>query len=313
MPLLLRALPVPAEAVGALSGMASARSARVAGPVPGLADFLASLIPANVVDAAARDAMLPVIVFFGLFALATTRLHEAQRAPLAALFASLAAAMMVLIGWVLALAPIGVFALALGVAAESGSAAIAALAHYIALVSAMGAVVFVAGYALAVLGARLRLGEFARAMLPVQAVAFSTQSSLASLPAMLAACNRLGVRQASADFVLPLAVALFRATSPAMNVAVAIYAAFLSGTQLTPASLAAGVGVALVTTLGSVSLPGTISFIASIGPIALAMGVPVAPLALLVAVEMLPDIMRTVGNVTMDVAVTAAVDRGPKR
>jgi Na+/H+-dicarboxylate symporter len=94
-----------------------------------------------------------------------------------------------------------------------------------------------------------------------------------------------------------------------MNVAVAIYAAALTGTELTPASIAAGMGVVLATTIGSVSLPGTISFVASTGPIALAMGVPVEPLALLVAVEMLPDIVRTVGNVTMDVAVTATVDR----
>ena len=73
--------------------------------------------------------------------------------------------------------------------------------------------------------------------------------------------------------------------------------------------IAAGAAVALMTTIGSVSLPGTVSFITSIGPIALAMGVPIEPLALLVAVEMLPDVVRTVGNVTMDVAVTATVDR----
>jgi Na+/H+-dicarboxylate symporter len=66
--------------------------------------------------------------------------------------------------------------------------------------------------------------------------------------------------------------------------------------------------VALIISVGSVSLPGSISFVISVGPIALAMGVPVEPLALLVAVEMLPDIMRTIGNVTMDVAVTTAVD-----
>ena len=68
--------------------------------------------------------------------------------------------------------------------------------------------------------------------------------------------------------------------------------------------------MAILVSLSSVSLPGTISFIASVGPIAIAMGVPVAPLALLVAVEVLPDLMRTLGNVTCDVAVTAAVDRG---
>jgi Na+/H+-dicarboxylate symporter len=64
-----------------------------------------------------------------------------------------------------------------------------------------------------------------------------------------------------------------------------------------------------VISYGAVSLPGEVSFIASIAPIAMALGVPVAPLALLVAVEMVPDLMRTLGNVTLDVAVTAAVDR----
>lgn len=309
MPLLLEAAPIPERAVAALGGMAAAEPARV----PHLADFLASLVPVNIVAAAAGDAMVPLILFVALFALATTRLAEAPRRQLASLFEAVAGAMMVVIGWVLALAPIGIFALALGVAAGSGTAAIGALAHYVILVSAIGFVVLVAAYPLAVLGARQPAGEFARALLPAQAVAFSTQSSLASLPAMLAACRRLGIRETSADFVLPLAVALFRATSPAMNLAVVIYAAALTGVELTPIALAAGIGVALLTTLGSVSLPGTISFIASTGPIALAMGVPLEPLALLVAVEMLPDILRTLGNVTMDVAVTATVDRRETR
>ena len=60
---------------------------------------------------------------------------------------------------------------------------------------------------------------------------------------------------------------------------------------------------------GAVSLPGEVSYISSIAPIAMALGVPIAPLALLVAVEMVPDIFRTFGNVTLDVAVTAVVDR----
>ena len=94
-----------------------------------------------------------------------------------------------------------------------------------------------------------------------------------------------------------------------MNLAVAIYVAHLAGIELSPVLMAAGIGVALIISIGSVSLPGSISFVVSIGPIAIAMGVPVEPLALLVAVEMLPDIMRTLGNVTMNVAVTSAVDR----
>jgi Na+/H+-dicarboxylate symporter len=125
---------------------------------------------------------------------------------------------------------------------------------------------------------------------------------------MLAACRRLDVRASSAEFVLPLAVTMFRATSPAMNVAVCVYAAHVAGVELSFTALAAGIFVGFLTTFGSVSLPGTISFVASTAPIAAAMGVPLWPLGVLVAVEMLPDIMRTVGNVTMDVAVTSAVD-----
>ena len=304
-PLLLRAMPIPAEAALALAGA----GAPAAGPVPGIGDFIASLVPANVLAAAAQDAMLPVILFTAMFALAATRLTQAPRRVLTGLAEALAGAMMVIIGWVLALAPLGVFALALGVAASSGTSAIAALAHYIAVVSSIGAVVLIAAYGVAIGLARQSPGSFARAVVPAQAVAISTQSSLASLPAMLAACRRLGLRETSAEFVLPLAVALFRATGPAMNLAVAIYVAKLSGVALTPAALAAGVAVAMLTTLGAPSLPGTISFVTSIAPIALAMGVPLGPLALLVAVEILPDIMRTLGNVTMDVAVTAVVDR----
>ena len=71
----------------------------------------------------------------------------------------------------------------------------------------------------------------------------------------------------------------------------------------------AGLAVAFVISIGSVSLPGSISFVVSIGPIALAMGIPVEPLALLVAVEMIPDIMRTLANVTADVALAGATDR----
>ena len=121
--------------------------------------------------------------------------------------------------------------------------------------------------------------------------------------------GRMGLRPATAEFVLPLAVVIFRATSAAMNLAVVYYIAALAGVEVSPTVAVAGILIASVISLSAVSLPGSISFVVSIGPIALAMGVPVEPLALLVAVEMLPDLMRTLGNVTMNVAVTSAVDR----
>lgn len=303
-PLLLSIFPPPSAAAGVLSAAPSTQE------VPGLGAFIESLVAPNIVKAAAETAMLPLTLFLAAFALAVARLPVGQRDVLIGFFRAIANAMLLIIGWVLWVAPVGVFALALGVGAASGGAAFATLGHYILIVVAAGTVVFLAGYLLAWLVGGISPLRFGRAMVPAQAVALSTQSSLASLPAMLVSANRLRLREQTAEFVLPLAVAIFRATSPAMNLAVAVYVAHLAGVTLTPTALAAGVAVALVIAIGSVSLPGTISFVISVGPIALAMGVPIEPLALLVAVEMMPDLMRTVGNVTMDVALTAAVDRG---
>ena len=311
-PALLALLPIPGNAE-ALRSSLSAAATPAANTVPGLAEYLKSIVPTNVIDAAANDRMLPLILFMSVFAIATTRLPAPQRDLLSTFFAAIASAMLVVIGWVLAIAPLGVFALGLTVAAKTGAGAIGALIHYVLIVALTGTVILLAGYAFAMLVARQRLGTFARAMIPVQIFAFSTQSSLASLPAMLGACKRLGVRDTTAEFVMPLAVSLFRATSPAMNLAVVIYVAKWYGVTLGPEAMVSGWVMAILVSLSSVSLPGTISFIASVGPIAIAMGVPVSPLALLVAVEVLPDLMRTLGNVTMDVAATAAVDRGEDR
>ena len=63
-----------------------------------------------------------------------------------------------------------------------------------------------------------------------------------------------------------------------MNLAVALYVAHLTGTHIGPGQLAAGVATAAITTMGSVSLPGTVSFFASVAPVAAAMGVPVVAL-----------------------------------
>ncbi len=305
-PLLLAIFPPPIAAAGVLSAGGAAQE------VPGLGAFVESLIASNIVAAAADTAMLPLTLFLAAFAFAVARLPARQRDLLIGFFRAIANAMLLIIGWVLWVAPVGVFALALGVGAASGGAAFATLGHYILIVVAAGTVIFLAGYLLAWVAGGVSPARFAKALLPAQTVALSTQSSLASLPAMLVSATRLRLREQTSEFVLPLAVAIFRATSPAMNLAVAVYVAHLAGVVLTPTALAAGVAVAFVIAVGSVSLPGTISFVISVGPIALAMGVPIEPLALLVAVEMMPDLMRTLGNVTMDVALAAAVDRNQR-
>lgn len=303
MPALLRAFPVP-EGAGAFL----AKTPESVGEVPGVLDFMASLVSPNIIAAAAETAMLPLTLFFVMFAVAITRLPEDQGERLLGFFHALGNVMLLIIGWVLGIAPIGVFALAYGVGVQSGGGAFAALGHYVLTVTAMGTFILALAYGIAI-GLGRTGARFASAVLPAQAVALSTQSSLASLPAMLDSAGRLSLRASTAEFVLPLAVVIFRATSAAMNLAVVYYIAALAGVEVSPTVAVAGILIASVISLSAVSLPGSISFVVSIGPIALAMGVPVEPLALLVAVEMLPDLMRTLGNVTMNVAVTSAVDR----
>jgi Na+/H+-dicarboxylate symporter len=244
-----------------------------------------------------------------LFALAVTRIQGDRRRALTGLFEAIADALLIIIGWVLWIAPLGVLALAFSVGASAGGAAFAGLGHYIVLISIIGILVTLWAYPIGAIWGRAGFGAFSKALIAPQSVAISTRSSLASLPAMLAAARVIGVREQVADVSLPLSVALFRATGPAMNTAVAFYVAHWLGYEPTMTQIIAATAVGAVMSYGAISLPGEVSFISSIAPIAMALGVPIAPLALLVAVEMVPDIFRTLGNVSMDVAVTTAVDR----
>ena len=305
MPVLLAIFPMPEGAADALK--VAMGSAVKPGPVPPFGDFVRAMVPTNPIAAASADAILPLMIFTAAFAFAALRLPPEKRKSITGLFEAIADAMVIIINWVLAIAPIGVFALAFVVGAKAGTAALGALAHYVFILSALGVIIWLASFVLAVLGARRGLPAFFKASAEAQAVAISTQSSLASLPAMLKGVKALGVPEAKADVVLPMAVAIFRATGPAMNLGVALYIAYWFGMKLDPTQIAVGVAAGATTTLGAVSLPGSVSFVSSIAPICLTMGVPVEPLGLLIAVETFPDIFRTLGNVTMDMAVTATV------
>jgi len=312
IPGLLSLWPLSAE-TGALLKNALAAAPQPATATPDIASFLRSIIPTNPIAAAAQDQLLPLILFTSLFAVALTRLPEDRSTIIINFFTAVADAMLIIIGWILWLAPLGVLALAFNLGATVGTSAIGALGHYILIVSSAGLLIWALAYPLAIFAGGAKPAAFFRATAAPIAVALSTQSSLASLPAMLKASEDLGVAPKTASVTLPMAVAIFRVTSPAMNLAVVLYVAHWLGTPITPPFLIAGVVVAAITTMSSVSLPGQISFLTSITPIALTMGVPLEPLALLVAVEMIPDLIRTAGNVVMDVAATVTLSKHTKK
>ena len=309
-PALLSLWPMPAESAAALR--AALTTVPAVAEQPPLRDFIVALVPTNPISSAANDSILPLLIFTLVFAFAVTRLAQEPRAQMAGFFSALADAMVIVIEWVLKLAPIGVFALAFVVGARSGLAALGAVAHYIVTVSIVGIIVGAFAYPIAVFAGKVRLGEFVRQIAPVQAFAVSTQSSLASLPLMLKKAEALGVRESAAGLVLPMAVALLRVTGPAMNLAVALYVANWFGVELDAFDYGFAIFIAALTSMGAVSLPGSVSFVTSIAPICLALGIPIEPLALLIAVETLPDIFRTTGNVQMDVALATVIEAPEK-
>lgn len=308
--LFLRLFPLSGSSVDALhSAISTAQPIHAQAASGSITGFFNGLVPENIVSAAASSDILALVVATLLFALAVSRIAARRRATLVDFFAGVTDAFLVIIGWILVVAPVGILALAFGLGAAAGGAAFATLVHYIVLVSAIGLLITLAAYPLALIVGRVPLKRFSRALLPPEGIAISTRSSLACLPAMLTSARELGVRDEVADVSLPIAVALFRATGPAMNTAVAIYVAYAVGMHPGPGAIIAAILVGAVMSYPAISLPGEISYISSIAPIALALGAPIAPLALLVAVEMIPDIFRTLGNVTFDVALTTLVDR----
>ena len=308
-PLLLSFLPRDPVLIDKLRATIPADSG--ASTQVGFADWFATIIPNNAIAAAAQSAMLPLVVFALFFGFALTRIEATRRARMVEFFQAIADTMIVIVRWVLWVAPAGVFALVLAVCARAGSGVISALGWYIALQCSMYIAITLMLYPVAVVFGGERLRRFAAGILPAQIVAASTQSSLASLPAMVeSARTRLGHPPAVASLVLPMAVSLFRITSPMQYLGAAAFVAWIYGIDVSVAHLAVAAALAVVLSLGAVGLPGQVSFMAATMPVTSAMGLPLEPLGLLLAVDTIPDVFATVGNVSADLTASSVVARG---
>ena len=301
--------PVDPTAAAALrAGAGSVDLAQV--PAASLIDWLKAIAPSNPIQAAAEGAMLPLVVFGMFFGLAATRLTPVRKAVVLDLFGAVADTMIVIVRWVLWAAPLGVFALSLGVGLRAGLGAAGAIVQYVIIVSLVTASITILPYVAVGLKRGLSLGAFARATAPVQVLAFSTQSSLACLPAMLErAQDDLKIPPRVTGLVLPLAVAVFRLTGPVANLSVAYFCAHIYGVHPGLPQMFGAVAVAWTISVSSVGLPGQVSFLASMVPICVTLGVPIDLLPILLAVEVAPDIFRTIGNVTGDMAAVAVLHR----
>jgi len=291
------------------AGAAEAAGQLSVDQVQTFASWLTSLIPANPIAAAATGQMVPLILFTMLLALAIARLAVPQRATLVGFFEALGDAMLTLVSWVILVAPIGVFALVLPLAARAGASLAGAIGFYILAYMGSSLAASALQYPVVALVAGIPMRRFAKAALPAQLIGFSSSSSIATLPAMVKSTEvGLGLSPRVTGFVLPLAVSVFKLAAPISWTAGALFVGWFYGTPLHARELAMIGAAAVFLGFAAPGVPRGAFILLT--PLFLAIGLPAEGIGILIAVDAIPDTCSTVLNVTGDLAAAAIVAKG---
>ena len=274
---------------------------------PSMVDTLLDIIPTNPIDSLTSGNMLQIIFFAIVLGVAITALGPEENASVVSLFEKLQNALIVIIGWVMALAPYGVAALVAEVIGTSGISVLTALLVYGCTVvlglAIHGGLVY--GGLVRLIG-RLSWSSFMRAARPAQLIAFSTSSSSATLPVSIECAEKnIGVSNPVASFVLPLGSTVNMDGTALYQGVAAIFIAQVFQTDLSFGSQLSIVLAATMASIGAAGVPGA-------GMITLALvltstGIPTVGLALILGVDRILDMFRTAVNVTGDLAITTVM------
>ncbi len=306
-PLALTLLPPTEPMAIPEASAAAAQEAAAQGPATVL-DALRGLLSFDLAASIGRGELLPILFLAAVFGLALSRIPEPPKCMLLGVIGALVQALFVVLGWLLWVAPAGVFALTYVMAARYGAGSAGILGASLVIMIVLLIIMTGAMYPAAALIGGVSLSRFARGVAPAQLVAVSTRSSLASLPALLEGSERVGVPAPVAGFVLPFSVALFkpnRAISGPMKLFVI---AHMYGIELTPSVIIVFVLTNLMLSIGTPGIPATGGTMPTL-PALLAAGMPIEGIILLNAIDVLPDIFKTLLNVTANMTATVIVAR----
>ncbi len=284
----------------------------IAAQAPSLKDVLLNMIPRNPVQAAADFELLPLIFFSVIFGAAISILPENQRKVVVTFFEGINSASMIVIGWVMKLAPYAVFALIGSVVAQFGIDLLQSLLIYtLTVIAGLAFHTYVTIALLVRFAARLNPLAFFKRVFPVQVFGFSTSSSSATLPlTMSRAESDLGISKQVSSFVLPLG-ATINMDGTALYQAVAVmFIAQIYGIQL---DLTAQLTVVLTATLASVGAAGVpsaglITLIIVLQSVGLGDKVE-AGIALILGVDRILDMLRTATNISGDLSCASFIAR----
>jgi proton glutamate symport protein len=264
--------------------------------------FILSLIPLNPIKAAADGTLLPVVLFTLLYAFALGRVSETPRAAQLSFFRGMADTMLVVVRWMLALGGIGIFALATVLGQKLGTNVLGAIGFYFLVNIVLHLVATAAIYVLVAVTGRVSLRDFARALVPASVVGMGSRSSLASLPAMVkGATDVLHLPPTATGFVLPLCASVFKLTSAIYWVVGALFIAKLYGIDLSTANLALVAASSVVLNFSTPGIPSGGMLLQV--PLYASIGLPVEGIGILIALDTLPDMFKTLLNVTADMFV----------
>jgi proton glutamate symport protein len=307
MPAIMTSINFSPGAIENFRAALPAETALKSGTPPGFAQWVIGLIPTNPFRAAAQDDLLGLMVFAAAFALAVTRLSAERQALVGELADIVRQGMLTIIGWIMWALPFAVFVLSMASAAKGGSGALEVLAIFVILNCVLLLAWTLLMYPLAATLGGVSIGRFARAALPVQIIAVSTRSSLASLPSLIEnARTKLGLRDDVVSLVMPLAVSTFKTNRTITGPF--IFLAYVSGVPLSASDIIAFAAATILLSYSSVGIPSGGSEMRTL-PLFVAAGIPVQAYVLTEAVDTIPDIFKTLLNVTGDMTAAAIVSR----
>lgn len=273
-----------------------------------ISEFLLSLIPSNPIAAAANGALLPLIVFMGALAAAASTLDTPRRERMVQASEDVSAALIKLVWWVLWLAPIGVFGLIAPATANLGWGFVQALGLFIASI-AMALLLFCAVVYAPLIWFLSKLSplKFLRAIPGAMSIAFSTTSTAAAIPVSLKeSTDGLKVSQAMAEFIIPFGASIYRPGSALFQGASIVFLAHLFDITLGIGTLVTLVFATLLVSLTVAPVPS--ASVMTMAPALSAAGIPTAGLGLLLGIDRIPDMMRSVVNLIGQISAGVVLD-----
>lgn len=308
-PAVLSMLPIAHADVATFTSLAApAAQAATQVAVPTVGQWITSLVPTNLVKAAVEENYLAVVIAAVLFGAAMTHVRPERKALLISFFQAIADTAGVLVGWLIALLPLAAFALAFVSGADKGLTIAGNVGLFILVSCAILIALTVLMYPIAVLVGRVSLRSFASAAAPAQTVAAGTRSSLACLPAMLEGAERdLNMRPEVAAFILPLSVSSFKLNLALTQPFNLLFIAAMFGMRLTPAFMLAFTATMLLMSFTTAGIPSGGAFVSL--PFYMSLGIPIEAFTLFKVADAVPDIFKTILNVTADMTVATIVAR----